>query len=197
MFQLVKAGQGVLAAMLLAVLFASVPVETAEASMANQMFGFASRDSVVTARRGGRTVERAPTGRQQRGTRSAGYQGRAARRSASYDGGSWGGGYSGGGGGVRWVASSGCLNGALQSAIAEASQYGRVTVSSTCRSHAHNARVGGAPRSKHLTGDAADFRVSGNTSAVYAALRSNGSLGGVKHYGGGLFHIDTGPKRSW
>jgi hypothetical protein len=28
-------------------------------------------------------------------------------------------------------------------------------------------------------------------------LRSNGSVGGLKHYGGGLFHIDNGARRSW
>lgn len=102
------------------------------------------------------------------------------------------------GGGVNWVASSGCLNGSLRGVIhGIASSFGSVTVSSTCRSGAHNRRVGGASKSYHLTGDAADFRVSGNVSAAYAALRSNGSIGGIKHYGGGLFHIDTGPRRSW
>jgi hypothetical protein len=101
------------------------------------------------------------------------------------------------GGGVNWVASSGCLDGSLKSVIYNiASRFGSVTVSSTCRSAGHNRRVGGAPRSKHLSGDAADFRVSGNVSAVYAALRSS-SVGGLKHYGGGLFHIDNGDRRSW
>lgn len=103
-----------------------------------------------------------------------------------------------GGGGVNWVASSGCLDGSLKSVIyAMASSFGSVTVSSTCRSSSRNRSVGGAPRSKHLTGDAADFRVHGNVSAAYASLRSNGSVGGLKHYGGGLFHIDNGPRRSW
>ena len=101
------------------------------------------------------------------------------------------------GGGVRWVASSGCLDGGLKSVIyAVASNYGSVTVSSTCRSKGHNRAVGGASKSKHLTGDAADFRVHGNYSGLVAFVRSHGA-GGVKHYGGGLFHIDNGPTRSW
>ena len=103
-----------------------------------------------------------------------------------------------GGGHVTWVASSGCLNGTLAGLVAEVgANYGPVTVSSTCRSHGHNAAVGGAPRSQHLTGDAVDFRVHGNVSGAMAFLRNNGSVGGFHHYGGGLFHIDTGPRRTW
>jgi hypothetical protein len=104
-----------------------------------------------------------------------------------------------GGTGIRWVASAGCLAGSLKGVLGQlASSYGRVTVSSTCRSVGRNRAVGGARKSKHLTGNAADFRVHGaSISAVYAYLRSNGSVGGLKHYGGGLFHIDTGPRRSW
>lgn len=103
-----------------------------------------------------------------------------------------------GGGGVSWVANSGCLTGSLRSVIyGIASSFGSVTVTSTCRSAGHNRRVGGAPRSLHLSGNAADFRVHGNVSAAYASLRSSGSVGGLKHYGGGLFHIDTGARRSW
>ncbi|MGE5267463.1 MAG: YcbK family protein [Deltaproteobacteria bacterium] len=101
------------------------------------------------------------------------------------------------GGGVRWAASASCLNGTLRSVVTQVASYAPVTVNSTCRSKSHNRKVGGASKSHHLTGDAVDFRVHGNVGAVYAFLRSNGSLGGVKHYGGGLFHIDTGPKRSW
>ena len=100
------------------------------------------------------------------------------------------------GGGVRWAASSSCLNGTLVALVQSvAATYGPVTVSSTCRSHGHNASVGGAKRSQHLTGDAVDFRVHGNYGGVYAFLRSN--AGGVHHYGGGLFHADTGPRRTW
>lgn len=100
-------------------------------------------------------------------------------------------------GGVRWAASSGCLDAGLKSIVYQiASNYGPVTVNSTCRSRGHNAAVGGAPRSQHLSGNAVDFRVRGNVGAVYAFLRSNGGVGGLKHYGGGLFHIDTGARRS-
>lgn len=102
------------------------------------------------------------------------------------------------GGSVRWVASAGCLAGSLKSVVYQvAAKFGPVTVNSTCRSKARNRAVGGAKRSKHLTGQAVDFRVRGNASAVYAYLKRSGSVGGLKHYGGGLFHIDTGPRRSW
>ena len=105
---------------------------------------------------------------------------------------------SGGGGGITWAASSSCLNGTLASIVQEvASQYGSLTVSSTCRDHGHNAAVGGAKKSQHLTGDAVDFRVHGNASGALAFLRNHGSVGGFHHYGGGLFHIDTGAKRTW
>lgn len=101
------------------------------------------------------------------------------------------------GGNIRWVASSGCLTSSLRSILSGvASVAGSVTVNSTCRSPAHNRRVGGASKSYHLTGDAVDFRVHGSASAALAYLRSSGA-GGIKHYGGGLFHIDTGPRRSW
>lgn len=101
-----------------------------------------------------------------------------------------------GGGGIRWVASSGCLNGSLRGVIAQvAARFGSVTVNSTCRSRRHNARVGGASRSMHLTGNAADFRVHGSWGAASSFIRS--LVGGFKHYGGGLFHIDTGTRRTW
>jgi uncharacterized protein YcbK (DUF882 family) len=101
-----------------------------------------------------------------------------------------------GGGSIKWVASRGCLNGSLRRVLAQvASRFGSVTVNSTCRSRSRNARVGGAPRSKHLTGNAADFRIHGNGGAASSFIR--GLVGGFKHYGGGLFHIDTGPRRSW
>jgi Peptidase M15 len=102
------------------------------------------------------------------------------------------------GGGVSWVATSGCLDSGLKAIVYQvAANYGPVTVNSTCRNKGHNRAVGGAPKSKHLSGDAVDFRVRGNVGAVYAYLKGNGNVGGLKHYGGGLFHIDNGDRRSW
>jgi hypothetical protein len=96
--------------------------------------------------------------------------------------------------GVRWVAAAGCLDNALKSVLAEvAAQYGEVVVNSTCRSQGHNAEVGGAPHSYHLSGNAVDFRVHGNVAGAAAFLNSR--VGGYRHYGGGLFHVDTGPRR--
>ena len=77
-------------------------------------------------------------------------------------------------------------------------QVGPVTVNSTCRSHSHNARVGGAKQSFHLSGSAADFRIAGNPGATLAFLKAHRSVGGLKHYGGGVFHIDAGPRwKTW
>jgi Peptidase M15 len=102
------------------------------------------------------------------------------------------------GGSISWQASSGCVPGALRGVLnAIASTFGPVTVTSTCRSAASNRAAGGAGKSYHLSGEAVDFRTHGSTGAVYAYLSSNGGVGGLKHYGGGLFHIDTGPRRSW
>ena len=56
-----------------------------------------------------------------------------------------------------------------------------------------NAAVGGARHSYHLSGSATDFRIHGNARAVHAYLSSNRSVGGLKHYGGGLFHIVSAP----
>ena len=101
------------------------------------------------------------------------------------------------GGHVSWVASGGCLPGQLKSVIAEVSQYGRVVVTSTGRGAGHNRAVGGASQSYHLNCQAADFRVHGNVASAASFLRNHGSVGGFHHYGGGLFHIDSGPKRTW
>jgi Peptidase M15 len=102
------------------------------------------------------------------------------------------------GGPVRWSASSNCLNATLRRVIAEvSSNFGPVAVNSACRSRHRNAGVGGAPRSRHLTGDAVDFSVTGNVRAVLAFLGGHRAVGGLKHYSDGHFHIDIGPRRTW
>jgi hypothetical protein len=102
-------------------------------------------------------------------------------------------------GAIRWGASPSCLDSRLRQVINQvASIFGPVKVNSTCRSRPHNAKVGGATHSKHLTGDAADFSVRSNKRGVLAYLERNPSVGGLKLYGGdGHFHIDTGPRRTW
>jgi hypothetical protein len=100
-------------------------------------------------------------------------------------------------GGITWQASAGCVPGQLQGVLSGlVSNFGQVRVTSTCRSQAANRAAGGASKSYHLSGEAIDFRVPGaGSGAVYAYLSNSGSVGGLKHYGGGLFHIDTGPRR--
>jgi Peptidase M15 len=102
------------------------------------------------------------------------------------------------GGGITWQAASSCAPAALRSVLADlVGNFGPVTVTSTCRGRSQNRAAGGADHSYHLTGEAVDFRVSGSASAVQAFLADSGKVGGLKHYGGGLYHIDTGPRRSW
>jgi Peptidase M15 len=102
------------------------------------------------------------------------------------------------GGSINWRASGSCLASPLRAILGlVASNFGPLTVNSTCRSRSHNARVGGAPRSMHLTGNAVDFRIRGRYGDVLAFLLRQRSVGGFKHYGSGVFHIDTGPRRTW
>jgi hypothetical protein len=99
---------------------------------------------------------------------------------------------------IHWRASSGCLAAPLRGVLDRvAAQFGPLTVNSTCRSRRHNARVGGAPRSYHLSGNAVDFRVRSQFGEVLAFLKRMRTVGGVSHYGNGVFHIDTGPRRTW
>lgn len=101
---------------------------------------------------------------------------------------------------IRWLAtaSTDCLAAPLRSVLIElAAAFGPMTIRWTCRSKQVNARVGGAKRSYHLTGNAVDFNMSANYRAILAFLKGNKLVGGLKHYGQGAFHIDTGPRRSW
>lgn len=104
------------------------------------------------------------------------------------------------GDGIKWLATASldCLATPLRSVLSElATVFGPFTVRWTCRSKVVNRRVGGAKRSFHLTGNAVDFNMPGNFRAVLSFLKANKLVGGLKHYGGGAFHIDTGPRRTW
>jgi uncharacterized protein YcbK (DUF882 family) len=59
-----------------------------------------------------------------------------------------------------------------------------VTVTSGVRCVKHNTRVGGAKKSKHLTGEAADIKIAGVSPNAIAAVANNilGHRGGVKAY---------------
>ena len=101
---------------------------------------------------------------------------------------------------IHWMpkASVECLATPLRGVLAElAAAFGPITVRWTCRDKRLNARVGGAKRSYHLTGNAVDFNMTGNYGAILAFLKANKRVGGLKHYGRGQFHIDTGPRRAW
>lgn len=101
-------------------------------------------------------------------------------------------------GSITWGRPASCLNGTLKSVLRQAaSRFGRIHVTSTCRSRRHNRRVGGARHSHHIGGNAVDFYVRGNSSGARNFLRNHPSVGGFKQYRGGRFHIDTGPRRRW
>lgn len=78
-----------------------------------------------------------------------------------------------------------------------------IVVTSAFRTASHNARVGGAAKSKHLTGQAFDIKMqgladSGVVSFIYYAVKAGFT-------GFGLYldrpvpfiHIDTGSPRTW
>lgn len=86
--------------------------------------------------------------------------------------------------------------------------YGKpVHINSGYRCPEHNAKVGGAPASRHRYGDAVDFRVSGvPTSEVHRYVKENffdksDHLGLakkiVKDPLAGFVHLDTWRKRTW
>lgn len=148
----------------------------------------AEQDAIIDSTFGGKVAMSSP------GVAASGGSARTRSREVSDDsfGTSTGGGY------VKWNASPNGVDSGLKSIVQDvAANYGPVTVNSGCRSHGHNSRVGGADRSYHLSCNAIDFRVSwGNAGKVYSFLKTTGA-GGIHHYGGGLFHIDNGPRRSW
>ena len=91
-----------------------------------------------------------------------------------------------------------CLPAPVRRALNDvALRFGPVIVRSTHRGNGAFVRTDAWRGSYHRDCRAADFRVSGNPSAVLAFLRARHDLGGVKRYRNGLFHVDNGPRRSW
>lgn len=99
---------------------------------------------------------------------------------------------------ISWQRRADCLDHNLQIVVSELSErFGNVLVTSTCRSRAHNRRVGGVKNSQHIGGHAVDFYLYGNVRKARAFLRAHRTVGGLGYYGSGRFHVDNGPRRNW
>lgn len=72
----------------------------------------------------------------------------------------------------------------------------KVTVSSGCRCPTHNASVGGAKKSWHMQGRAADIVVEGIPPAIIAALAVQMHVPGVGEYAT-FTHLDTRSGAKW
>lgn len=74
-----------------------------------------------------------------------------------------------------------------------------LTINSSYRDPLHNAREGGAPRSRHKICDAFDISTRGMSSdekkRLYRACRTAGFTG--FGFYNSFLHVDTGRKRSW
>ena len=70
------------------------------------------------------------------------------------------------------------------------------TVNSGCRCEAHNKKVGGAPRSQHLLGKAADIRIRGITPALVAEMAIQLGATGTKVYDT-FTHVDVRSGAEW
>jgi len=73
-----------------------------------------------------------------------------------------------------------------------------IYVLSGYRCPVYNARIGGAPRSYHMCGMAADIRSPGRSVQYMANAARLTGFGGVgKYYRSGFVHVDVGPRRTW
>jgi uncharacterized protein YcbK (DUF882 family) len=77
------------------------------------------------------------------------------------------------------------------------SSFGRpLHVFSAFRTSYHNARVGGAPMSRHLFADACDISTAGIDRELLERLAREAGFTGFGYYRSFL-HVDLGRKRSW
>jgi uncharacterized protein YcbK (DUF882 family) len=73
-----------------------------------------------------------------------------------------------------------------------------MTITSGHRSAEHNKKIGGATFSRHLMGDAADFKAQGIApSAVAAIIESKMEQGGLKAYATWCHYDCSLKKRRW
>lgn len=78
-----------------------------------------------------------------------------------------------------------------------------LVITSAFRTPKHNAAVGGAPKSKHLTGQAFDVRMHQYADAAVVSFIYYATKAGFTGFGIYLdrpvrfIHIDTGPTRTW
>ena len=87
--------------------------------------------------------------------------------------------------------------GALDALEAARARLGEpFVVLSAYRSPLHNARVGGAPLSRHKVGDAFDLALAGHDREALLAACIAAGFSGTGFYSTFL-HVDLGPKRSW
>jgi len=71
-----------------------------------------------------------------------------------------------------------------------------VTINSAYRCPSHNKNISGAPRSKHMLGQAVDIQVNGMTPKQVALVATKVGLLGIGTYPT-FTHVDLGPKRAW
>ena len=84
-------------------------------------------------------------------------------------------------------------------AALEAQFHAKPVIVSGCRSQAHNAAVGGARHSFHLSCMAADIIIPGVSPEIVRAFAlAMPGRGGVGTYCGmSIVHVDAGPARQW
>lgn len=71
-------------------------------------------------------------------------------------------------------------------------------ITSAYRSESHNRRVGGAPKSLHLTGRAFDVRMENHSPEQFVTMARKVGFDGIGYYPRqGFIHVDTGPERTW
>lgn len=69
-------------------------------------------------------------------------------------------------------------------------------INSAYRTKTYNTKIGGAPKSKHVLGMAADIRCDDKSPAEVAEIAVELGAGGVGTYAT-FTHVDVGPRRRW